>query len=306
MLKAVAIGEILWDIFGETKYLGGAPFNFSYFAGILGAESRIISRIGDDELGREILLTLRKRGIDSNHIQIDCLHPTGKVLVDIPASECPKYNIIKDVAYDYLKAKKEDIELVRKSDILCFGTLAQRNQKGRETIQFLVKEAKRALIIYDINIRQNFYSKEIIETSLYLSNILKLNKEEMTFLKDLLGFDKSISDKDASLQIIDKYKLKLVCLTDGERGCSVFSKEKTIFSKAIEVKVKDTVGSGDAFAASFAIKYLETGDIKESANFANLIGGYVASKRGATPEIDWPEIENLGEHLDVLGKAGYK
>lgn len=129
-------------------------------------------------------------------------------------------------------------------------------------------------------------------SSLYLSDILKLNREEMDFLKKLLNFNKSGS-KDGSLQIIDKYNLKLICLTDGEKGSQIFFREGSIFSQAYEVRVEDTVGSGDAFAAAFAIKYLKTRDIKKAADFANLIGGYVDSKKGATPEINWKEIESL-------------
>ena len=291
MPKAVTIGEILWDIFKDAKYLGGAPFNFSYFAGILGAESRIISRIGDDDLGKEILSILNKKGINSQHIQIDPFHPTGKVLVDTSQPNSPKYNIVEDVAYDYIEAREEDIRLIRKSDIICFGTLAQRNPKSREIIQFLLKEAKRALIIYDINIRGKFYSKEIIEESLYLSDILKLNKEEMDFLKNLLNLNKFASNEEASLRMIEKYLLKIICLTDGDKGCYVFSKEENILSKGYNVKVEDTVGSGDAFATTFAIKYLETKDIKKAADFSNLIGGYVASQRGATPKINWRDVK---------------
>ena len=293
MLKAVAIGEILWDIFKDTKHLGGAPFNFSYFAGILGAESRIVSRIGDDDLGKEILSILKKEGINSQHIQIDPFRPTGKVLVNTSEPKSPEYNIVEDVAYDYMEAREEDIKLIRESDIICFGSLAQRNPKSRETIQSLLKEAKRALIIYDINIRQSFYSKEIVEKSLYSSDILKLNKEEMDLLKSLLNLNKSASDEEVSLQIIGKYLLKLVCLTDGEKGCSVFSKEESILSKGYHVKVEDTVGSGDAFTAAFTIKYLETKDIKKAADFSNLMGGYVASQKGATPKINWPDVKKL-------------
>jgi fructokinase len=294
MLKTVAIGEILWDIFGDIKHLGGAPFNFSYFAGVLGAESTILSGISNDELGKEILSILKKKGINSRHIQIDPFHPTGKVLVDTSEPGCPKYNILKDVAYDYLELREKDIELVRESDILCFGTLAQRNGKSRETIQSLLTEAQKALIIYDINIRQNFYSEEVIEKSLYLSDVLKLNKEEMDFLRGSLGFDKSASIKDVSLQLLDKYDLQLICITNGREGCQMFSEKEDISSQGYKVKVEDTVGSGDAFTAGFATRYVETGNIKESADFANLIGGYVASKSGATPEIDWEEIKNIG------------
>ncbi len=293
MLKVVAIGEILWDIFGETKYLGGAPFNFSYFAGVLGEESRMISRIGDDELGREILTILEEKGINCDHIQIDRVHSTGTVLVDTSNPKSPGFDIVEDVAYDYMELRKEDTSLVKNSDVVCFGTLAQRNPKSRETMESLLNEAKEALVLYDINIRQNFYSKEIIENSLCLTDILKLNTEEMDFLKKLLNFDNSVSNKDVSLQIIDKYELELACVTDGDKGCHVFSEEKSVSSPGYKVKIQDTVGSGDAFAASFAIKYLKTKDIKKAADFANLIGGYVASKKGAIPEIEWREIENL-------------
>lgn len=292
MFKTIGIGEILWDILGKEKHLGGAPFNFAYYTKSLGEEGIIISRIGKDQLGDEILNILERLRISNQGIQSDEIYPTGKVLVTIDQGGEPSFHILERVAYDYIVADKPILEMVEDADAVCFGTLAQRCETSRKSIQAIVEAARKATIIYDINLRQNFYSLDIIERSVSLSHILKLNDKEITILKHLFQQEKMIND-DFLLKLLESYNLKLICVTLGKNGCILRAEQEHIYSPGYRVEIVDTVGSGDAFTAGLIYRYLRGDGLPQIADFANLFGAYIATQRGATPPVDLEKLERF-------------
>jgi fructokinase len=296
--RIAAIGEVLWDNYGDTRYIGGAPFNFSYFINSLGEEGMIISRIGQDEPGEDILKQMNLKQMSAKYVQKDSLHPTGRVSVTLDIKGTPSFIIHRDVAFDYISFEKKLKPLSTDLNAICFGTLAQRNKTSEKTIHLFLQKIKQynpaSLIIFDINIRQNFYSFEMIEASLVKSDILKLNEDEILLLKNL--YHKETDDKEFMKWLAEKYNLKLICLTMAEKGALVISADEEIFSPGYRVNAIDTVGSGDAFTAGFVYKYLNNASLQESADFANLMGGYVAEHKGATPPVGKERLEIFRKH----------
>jgi len=280
----VGLGEILWDIFPQEKYLGGAPANFAYHISALGHKGIIASRIGKDRLGKEIIDTIATLGLTRKYIQIDPNHRTGTVDVRVDSNGHPKYTITENVAWDFFEFDEKWRILAEKADAVCFGSLAQRSSESRTTIiEFLRHTVKETVWIFDINLRQNFYSPEIITQSLKISSILKLNDEELPILIDLLGYQKKESEEELCRVLIEKYRLDLVCLTKGENGSLLINERETVKHPGRKVTVIDTVGAGDAFTAALAIQYLKGMSLKRISEAANKLGSWVASQVGATP-----------------------
>jgi len=288
--KIVGLGEVLWDVFPDYKKLGGAPANFAYFSQKLGQDGVVVSRIGNDPPGKEILGSLAGLGLGIDFIQIDPKHPTGTIDVKIDSSGQPDYIINKNAAWDFLKLSDNWKDLAGKIDVVCFGTLAQRSPGSRRTIiEFLKMTGKDVIKVFDINIRQNFYSKKIIIESLKFAAILKLNVEELEMLRKLMGY----RDKkriDICRRLINKYNLKLLCLTRGEDGSLLVDGNSYFIHPGYRVSVVDTVGAGDAFTAAMVIQYLHGRTLEEISNSANKLGSWVSSKIGPTPTMDG-EIE---------------
>ena len=262
----VGIGELLWDMLPSGKKAGGAPINFVYHASCLGAEGYAISAVGDDELGKEIVDEL-----DKNHIQhlIEKVpYPTGTVQVELREG-IPTYTIHERVAWDHISP-------------ICFGTLAQRSRQSRETIQaissFAPKDAYRLL---DINLRQRYYDKELIEESLYLANVLKVNDEEFDVLRDLFGLEGT--ERDIALWFIEKYDLRIFALTAGSSHSTIYTREETSTLPTPEVTVADTVGAGDAFSGALIISLLKGKSLSEAHHFAVKTAAFVCTKEGAWP-----------------------
>lgn len=284
--SVAGIGEILWDILPEGKKLGGATSNFAFHAQQLGAESNIVSSVGNDELGKEILDYLKELELDRDFIGILKSKETGVVNVKLEHG-IPEYEIKTDVAWDFIEWNSALEELAKSVDAVCFGSLAQRSQVSRNTIQqFLKSTPENCLRIYDINLRQDFYSKEVIKSSLELASVLKLNDDELPVVAELFsikGTEKVVLEK-----LIDIFDLKLVALTMGSKGSLLKTRKEGSFLKVPDVVVKDTVGAGDSFTACLAMAFLNGKSLREMHRAANEIAAFVCTQNGATPFL--PEI----------------
>ncbi|MDD5622165.1 MAG: carbohydrate kinase [Actinomycetota bacterium] len=286
-LKIIGIGEILWDIFPGGRKLGGAPANFAYFIKNLGQNGLTASRIGNDPPGTEILDSLKDIGLDERFIQVDSKYPTGTVVVKIKAGGQPDYIISEKVAWDFLEFSDNWKKLSREADVICFGTLAQRSLKSRRTItNFLKLSGNNVIKVFDINLRQNFFSLKTISQSLELATILKLNQDELEVLKNFKGFPHNSDDIGFCRKLIGIYDISLICVTRGENGSLLVDKDRHYDHPGYKVIVADTVGAGDAFTAAMVIRYLQGGTLENTSIFANRLGSWVASRSGPTPELD--------------------
>jgi fructokinase len=283
----VALGEVLWDLFPTARHLGGAPLNFAVHAKHLGAEAYIVSRIGRDALGDEIVGALRRFRIPLETVQTDPERPTGRVNVTLDSKGQPTFEIVRDVAWDAIEETPLAQALAGRADGLCIGTLAQRSTRSRTSIQGLVSRARKArLVVCDINFRQRFYNCAIVESSLRAATLLKLNDAELPAMLDLLGIASRPSEAAGVRTLMKEYALNEVCITLGERGATLYTLDAEFHSPGYRVDVVDTVGSGDAFTAGLVVQLLKGTGYEEALDFANLVGAYVASQPGATPSFD--------------------
>ncbi len=282
----VAIGEVLWDVFPKGRHLGGAPLNFAVHAKHLGADAHIISRIGMDELGDQIISALARFRIRLDTMQTDPNRPTGRVNVTLDSKGQPSFEIVRDVAWDAIEETPEALALVSRADAVCFGTLAQRSTRSRASIQSLLSRARKAKIICcDINFRQEFYNRSVVEASLRAANLLKLNETELPALFKLLRYEASGPGAGAR-RLMKEFELNHVCVTLGERGANLYTWDGEFASPGYKVGVVDTVGAGDAFTAALVVKLLAGEGYEEALDHANLVGAYVATQSGATPSLD--------------------
>jgi fructokinase len=282
----VGLGELLWDVFPKGKELGGAPANFAYMTSLLGDHGIVASRVGSDALGRTAGRRLERLGLRSKHLQIDAQHPTGTVKVDVDPAGQPTFQIAEGVAWDFFEWTAEWQKLASTTDAVCFGTLAQRSPQSRATIRSFLQEVGRGTTrIFDVNLRQQFYSAEILAESFKLADIVKLNSEELPIAVKSLG--STFSDEErAARWLRDTYGLRLVCITRGAKGSLLVSSTETSQHPGVRVVVADTVGSGDAFTAALVYHYLRHGSLATMNEAANRMGAWVASQTGATPPRD--------------------
>jgi fructokinase len=282
--KIFGIGEVLWDLLPTGRQMGGAPANFACHARGLGADGRVISRVGDDEPGKEIIGRLEKLGVPTQSITVDPTHPTGTVSVDVAADGQPCFTIHEGVAWDHLPPDSFLLSCVADADALCFGTLAQRCEPSRSAIRQLVGNApKTAVRVFDVNLRQDFYSHEIFDVSSQLANVVKLNDVELPIVGDLLEFHGSPKEQMAAL--LDHYELRLLACTCGAQGSILFNGHEWCESPGQPAKVKDTVGAGDSFTAAITLGMLAGWNIEKLGHVANEIAAYVCSCAGATPPL---------------------
>jgi fructokinase len=275
----VGIGEMLWDIFPERKVPGGAPANFAYHASQFGFESYVVSAVGKDLLGEEILRIFAEKELGILVETVD--YPTGTVKVELNDKGIPKYEICENVAWDNIPFTERTKELAQNSSAVCFGTLAQRNETSRKTIRsFLELVSKNALKIFDINLRQNFYSKKIIHESLTISNILKINEEEAIEVARLFELGKK-DEQEICLHLLKEYNLNIVIETKGSIGSYVFTKDEISYLDTPKVNAIDTVGAGDSFAGAFAGALLKGKSIREAHRLAVDVSSYICTRRGA-------------------------
>lgn len=277
----VGIGEILWDVFPRGKVLGGAPANFVYHASQFGLDGYAVSAIGSDSFGDEILENLNNKEL--KYLIQRMKDPTGTVRVKVDENGIPQYEILEDVAWDNIPFTSEMEELARKTKTVFFGTLAQRHKTSRKTInQFLDAMPADSLKIFDINLRQHFYSKELIDHSLLQSNVLKINDDELIIVAELFGW-KIESEIKICQQILEDYQLNLVILTKGTKGSYVITKSETYFKPTPSIVVVDTVGAGDSFTAAFVASLLRGQSISEAHQLAVDVSSFVCTQRGAMP-----------------------
>lgn len=274
----VGIGEVLWDMLPNGKQLGGAPINFAYHVTQLGLRGIAVSAVGNDSLGDEIIACLNAHSIENIIERIN--FPTGIVNVTIDSSGIPQYDICQDVAWDKISFSPQLTRLALDADAVCFGTLGQRNAVSRVAIRkFVEMLPDNCLRICDINIRQSYYTHEIIEWSLRHCDILKVNNDELDLLKSILGLPDD--NNMACISILHKYNLKVVILTLGEYGSWIYSANEKSYEPTPEVNVIDTVGAGDSFTAAFVVSYLNGKSIKESHRHAVAVSAQTCTHPGA-------------------------
>ncbi|MFY9644568.1 MAG: carbohydrate kinase [Terriglobales bacterium] len=285
-LKIVGIGEVLWDLLLTGPQLGGAPANFAYHAHALGAQVQVITRVGDDEYGREVSRRFRNMGLPDATVQLDKTAPTGTAKVVLSGDGLAHFTVQENVAWDSIAATKEALAAASAADAVCFGTVAQRCQTSRETIQRLVAATPpRALRVADINLRKPFYSRAVIEESLRLANVLKLNDDELAILAGMFGVGGSAENQIEYLA--QAFDLHVVALTRGPQGSLLFERKRKRWSDCSShpVQVIDTVGAGDSFTAALVLGLLQKMDLDEISEIANEVARYVCSERGATPSL---------------------
>jgi fructokinase len=279
----VGLGEILWDLLPSGRQLGGAPANFAYCSHLLGSRAVIASRVGDDKPGRDIRHSLKRAGLSDECLQNDLARDTGTVRVQVNNSGQPKFEITEPVAWDFLQWTSEWGVLAESADAVCFGSLAQRSVESRNTIRtFLDTTRPNCLRVFDVNLRQSFYSAEIIHDSLVRADAVKLNHEEVRRVRKLLGMNES-SDESFARALIDRFALKLVCITRGGMGSFLYDESGSHEHGGFRVTVKDTVGAGDAFTAGLVDGFLRGKLLFEMNDLANRLGAWVASHSGAMP-----------------------
>jgi fructokinase len=285
----VGLGEILWDLLPEGRQLGGAPFNFAFHCHQLGYPALMVSRVGNDELGADIRAAVRRAGLADDYLQEDDTHPTGTVAVSLDSRGQPTFVITPEVAYDYLAWDERLVKLLEGAQALCFGTLMQRHPVARATVQRMLKSAGHALVVYDVNLRQDYYTRAIIEASLTASNWVKLNDDELGVLKDLLHL--AGADGGALLEDLrQRYHLQLAALTRGEHGCLVQTAQEEVDLPGVPIRVVDTIGAGDAFTAGLVVGMLEGQSLRHAAALANNLAARVAASAGGTPRIDRSDV----------------
>lgn len=284
MFRVVGLGELLWDLLPSGAQIGGAPANFSYHAGALGAEARTISRIGRDDLGTRLLRDLEALGVSTQGLQIDDTRPTGTVAVEIDAQGQPCYVITPDVAWDHVQATPDAIAMASRADAICFGTLAQRNAVSRAAIRSLVAASpSTALRILDVNLRQQFYSAELIDESLHLASLLKVNDVELPHLAAMFGL--TGGEQGQMEQIAQRWSLRGVALTRGDKGSALLTEQAWSEHPGVRVTVVDTIGAGDAFTAAMTVGLLSGWPLDEVNTQANRVAAYVAGQAGGTPAL---------------------
>jgi fructokinase len=286
----VAFGELLWDILPSCTVLGGAPFNFAYRVNSLGYTGLMVSRLGRDELGRKAFDQVVQLGLDTTYIQWDDSLPTGTVQVSFGEDNKPDYVIVPQVAYDRIELTDALVDAVSTADCLCFGTLSQRSEESRKTIEQLLERADISLKLLDINLRKDCYSLETINFSLQRADVLKLNEDEAHQLGRMLEISNQ-NIPEFCEEMLSKWSLEHCVVTLGEKGVFAMSAGgERVYVPGYKVKLADSIGSGDAFSAGFVNKLLRGMSISEAARFGNVLGALVATKDGATSEVTLDEI----------------
>lgn len=279
----VGMGEALWDVLPEGKKIGGAPANFAYHVSQFGLPSCVVSAIGNDALGKEIIENFTSKGLDQLIAEVP--YPTGTVQVEIDQTGIPLYDIKENVAWDNIPYTEHLDALAKRTKAVCFGSLAQRNVVSRNTINHFLDTMPKdddSLIVFDVNLRQGFYNKEILCKSMQNCNILKINDEELITVSRMFGYP-GIDLQDKCWILLGKYNLKMLILTCGINGSYVFTPGNVSFQPTPKVEVADTVGAGDSFTAAFIASILKGKSVTEAHTIAVKTSAYVCTQKGAMP-----------------------
>ena len=294
----VGMGEALWDVLPEGKKIGGAPANFAYHVSQFGLPSCVVSAIGDDALGKEIIENFTSKGLDQLIAEVP--YPTGTVQVEIDQTGIPLYDIKENVAWDNIPYTEHLDALAKRTKAVCFGSLAQRNVVSRETINHFLDTMPKdddSLIVFDVNLRQGFYNKEILCKSMQNCNILKINDEELITVSRMFGYP-GIDLQDKCWILLGKYNLKMLILTCGINGSYVFTPGNVSFQPTPKVEVADTVGAGDSFTAAFIASILKGKSVTEAHTIAVKTSAFVCTQKGAMPILP-PEYTALTSSLKI-------
>lgn len=285
----ICFGEILWDVLPDRRIAGGAPMNVAFHVNQLGMRSKMISSVGDDELGKELIRFLENKGVSTSLIQTDPTFPTGIVNVVLDNGGSPSYEIVSPVAWDHIRPDDKTKDVVKSADALVFGSLACRTEQNRSTLLEYLELAP--IRILDVNLRAPFYSQPLIESLLAKADIVKMNDEELALIA---GWQNAAGDEKTQMGIIrDKFGLDALILTKGRNGAACLGESGYHEHPGFRVKVQDTIGSGDSFLAAFLSKFLKGEASLDCLAFAGAVGALVATKAGGTPELAAGEIHSL-------------
>ncbi len=281
----IGMGEALWDVLPEGKKIGGAPANFAYHVSQFGLPSMAVSAVGDDVLGKEIRENFTSKEL--KHHLATVPYATGTVQVELDPNGVPQYEIKENVAWDNIPWTPELEEIARNTKAVCFGSLAQRNVVSRETIgRFLdtMPRGEDSLVVFDVNLRQGFYTKEILCESMQRCNVLKINDEDLVTVSRMFGYP-GIDLQDKCWILLGKYNLKMLILTCGINGSYVFTPGNVSFQPTPKVEVADTVGAGDSFTAAFVASILRGKSVAEAHSLAVRTSAFVCTQNGAMPTL---------------------
>lgn len=294
--KIVCFGEVLWDLLPTGKIAGGAPMNVAVHAHQLGLNATMISAVGNDDLGEEIKVFLGNRGLSIENIQTINKQKTGIVEVELNEQGSPTYTIIEPVAWDFIALTESAIDAVKNADAFVFGSLALRNEVSKNTLLQLQSIAK--LSILDINLRKPFYSETFVKELFQLADIVKVNDEE---LEMICGWYNQIGKEESNAKFLkDTFNLKGIIVTRGGNGAFFVDENNEISEhQGFKVTVKDTIGSGDSFLASFITKWVNGSTAHKALEYACAVGAFVATQKGATPIIEQENILNIMNKLNL-------
>ncbi len=291
-LRVLGIGEVLWDVFPDGRRVGGAPLNFAYFCRCLGADAAVVSRVGKDEEGRALVDAIAQLGVDTSLIQEDPDKPTGLVRVRVGPEGVPEFECQADAAWDYIEHRPETCKAARQADIMNFGTLAQRKEVSWRTIHQLLALAKHeCLRVCDVNLRQQYASPEFLTESFIQSDVVKVNETELSLVQEILGLPGDV--EAAARELVEEFDLVALVLTLGKNGARAWSETQRAEVPGLLVRVKDTVGSGDAFIATFSMELARGASLQTALYWGNVAGAYVATQPGATPEFSWDILRSF-------------
>jgi fructokinase len=281
--RVVGLGEVLWDILPERTCLGGAPANFAYITTLMGDQGIVASCVGEDSRGIDALRRMEELGLNIDHVETDREHPTGTVKVELDGNGQARFEFAHLVAWDFLQWTLDWQCLAETAHAVCFGSLAQRSQQSRATIRkFLAATSPNTLKVFDVNLRQSYYSEEVLSESMRLADIVKLNNDELPKIMSLYRIPHK-DELSSAQRLIRDFDLKIICVTRGEQGSLLVRGKDVSEHRGFKVHVADTVGSGDAFTAGLVHEYLHGASLDLMNEVANLVGAWVASEVGAMP-----------------------
>ena len=287
--KIVCFGEVLWDVLSSGKVAGGAPMNVAYHANQLGISAQMISKIGKDDLGTELIDFLNQKGVDTSLVQTDDSLSTGTVNVTLDIYGSPSYEIVEPVAWDYIRTNTANKTAVQNADAFVFGSLSARNEVTQNTLLALLKLAK--LKVFDVNLRSPFYSKSLLHQLFQQADIVKMNDEELEIIGKWLAIKGT--EKNTAIQVKKHYNWQQLIVTRGANGAWLFNKDGMSSSSGISIQVQDTIGSGDSFLAAFLSRFLLKELPEKCLQFAAATGAFVTTQKGGTPEFSEIHILEL-------------
>lgn len=281
----IGFGEILWDCFPDQRRPGGAPANFAYHVRQLGLGGVVCSRVGEDDLGDELVQYISDHGLSDEFVQRDPNHETGRVKIEFLDGQ-PQYTFVEDAAWDHLEVTDAARSLFQQANVVCFGTLGQRSPVSRESIQQCIALVSQSCLkVYDVNLRRPWFDRSWIEESLRAANLVKLNEDEATELAAMFDY-KSEQPETIVRELQEQFDVDLVCVTRGSAGCLLANRQELVELPGRKADVVDTVGAGDSFTAALVYARLNNWELERSARFASELARHVVGKPGAMPQLD--------------------